>query len=136
MSIENGPSEEEMDPDGLTMEERAFADAYLAELDKQNEIVELRFSEKEIAEFEGLIESFKSSYSLEELNAVTHLTPENARSNRRREDAKQDLIPIVKLMNTLRQETDIADEKYGELKAKYLVLSKAVGIINNGKVRH
>ena len=137
MSIENGPSEEELDPDGLTMEERAIADAFMKEIEESKpEIVELRYSDKEIKEFESLVESFESNYSLGELQAVTDLTPQEAPGNRRREDAKKDLIPIVKLMNALKEETDISEEKYEELKAKYLILSRAVGIINNDKVRH
>lgn len=138
MNIENGgPSEEEMDPDGLTMEERAMAEAFLTDYpDKNLPENERRDCEKEVQEFEGLLESFESKHSLEALNAIIDLTPQEAPNHPVREPARKELIPIVALMNALKEETNISKERHDELKAKYLVLSQAVGIINNGKVRH
>lgn len=138
MNIENGgPSEEEMDPDGLTMEERAMAEAFLADYpDKNLPENERRDCEAEVVEFNSLLESFESKHSLEALNAIIELDPKDAPNHPIRESARKDLIPIVALMNALKEETNISKERHDELKAKYLILSQAVGIINNGKVRH
>lgn len=138
MNIENGgPSEEEMDPDGLTMEERAMAEAFMADYpDKNLPETERRDCEKEVQELEGLFESFETKHSLEALNAIIDLDPKDAPSNPIREPARKDLIPIVAILNALKEETNISTERHDELKVKYLILSKAVGIINNNKVRH
>lgn len=138
MNIENGgPSEEEMDPDGLTMEERAMAEAFLADYpDKNLPENERRDCEKEVQEFESLLESFESKHSLEALNAIIDLTPQEAPGHPVREPARKDLIPIVALMNSLKEETNISKERHDELKEKYMKLSRAVGMINNNKVRH
>ena len=90
----------------------------------------------EIAEFEAMIVSFESTYSLPELLLIIDLTPNEAPKHPIREPAKNALIPIVALMNKLEKETDITSEKHKELRAKYMHLSRAVGIINRNKVDH
>jgi hypothetical protein len=138
MNIENWPSHEELDPDGLTEEERKIADAYMDELEEKekNEIIELRSCEREVVEYERLIEDFRQNHSLQKLHAIDTLLPHEAPHSQLRERARKDLIPIVKLMNTLKAETDITDERWEHMKGRYLVLSRAVGIINKTQIRH
>ncbi len=88
-------------------------------------------------ELERLVVEFESKYDLAELNAIEELSPallsmfmqkeavltaEDARKFEIRTSAKKDLIPIWKL-----------DGGKGK---DYLRLSRAVGIINNGKIYH
>ena len=96
----------------------------------------LRECGPEVVEFEELLASFESAYSLAELHLIIDLRPEDAPKYPLRESAKAALIPIVEKKNILKKETNIAPEKYEELQAKYLQLLKAVGIINNNKVDH
>lgn len=96
----------------------------------------LRESGPEIAEFEEMIALFESKYSLAELHSITNLTVEEAKQNPVREPARVALNPIVAKLNVLEEETNISPEKYEELKAKYKILSRAVGMINNNKVDH
>ena len=90
----------------------------------------------EIAEFEAMIASFESTYPLSELLLIIDLTPNEAPKHPIREPAKNALIPIVALINKLEKETDITSKKHEELRAKYMRLSRAVGIINGNKVDH
>lgn len=90
----------------------------------------------EIAEFENIIALFESKHSLESLHSITDLTPQEAPNHILREPARVALIPIVALLNTLENETNISKNKYEELKAEYMRLSRAVGIINKNKVDH
>jgi hypothetical protein len=96
----------------------------------------LREAGPEIVEFEAMITLFESMHHLEELNSIINLTPAEAPKHPTREPARLALIPIVVLLNTLKKETDITPTKHEELKAKYMRLSRAVGIINNNKVDH
>ena len=90
----------------------------------------------EIAEFEEMLLSFESAYSLAELLLIIDLTPEEAPKHPIREPAKNALIPIIAKLNILKKETNILLEEHEGLKAKYIRLSRAVGIINNNKVDH
>lgn len=96
----------------------------------------LRESGPEIAEFENLVNLFESEHSLEALHAITDLTPAEAPQHPLREPARLALIPINRLLNTLKNETDITPEKHDELKARYTLLSQAVGMLNNNKIHH
>jgi hypothetical protein len=96
----------------------------------------LREAEPEITQFESMITLFESTHSLSELNSVIDLSPQEAPEHIVREPARVALIPIVTILNTLKKETNISTEKYEELKSKYLILSRAVGMINNNKVDH
>jgi hypothetical protein len=145
MNIENGgPSEEELDPDGLTMEQRAEVEALLpaheehTRLQKESmENFEVEI-EPEIAEFENLLKEFENRHSLSELNAITELKRTDAPTHPIREPARKDLIPILDALNALEHIPAVTKERHNELKAKYMALSKAVGIIEwtSGKVRH
>ncbi len=125
------------DKDGLTPEQREAADYWLSQYAKK-EIPkkERRESTQEVTELQGLLAAFEAEHSLAELHAIVDLTPQDAPKYPVRESAKKALIPIVDLINTLGKETDITAEKFAELDAHYRRLSKAVGMINNGKVRH
>lgn len=96
----------------------------------------LRECEPEIAEFEKMLEAFEAEHSLTDLNAIIDLTPAEAPMNPVREPARLALAPIVAKMKVLKKETNITPEKYDELEARYKIISRAVGMINNNKVDH
>ncbi len=102
----------------------------------EEEVKGKRESGPEVIKFKEMIDSFESEHSLAELHQIINLTPKEAPDYPLRESAKKALIPIVKLLNTLRDETDISLEEWKELKGQYRRLSQAVGIINNNKVHH
>lgn len=137
MSIENGDLfKEEIDPDGLTPEQRIIADSLMSNFsDKNISENELRDCKEEINILEIRFTVFETVHTLEDLHKIVDLTPDEAPSHPRRERARLDLIPIVEVLNALK-ETNISEERYDELEARYKVLSKAVGMINNNKVRH
>lgn len=68
--------------------------------------------------------------------AITLLSPEDKKRYELRTKAKEDLIPITKLLAFLLLETNISAEEYNRLNISYLKLSSSVGMVNNGKVRH
>jgi hypothetical protein len=88
----------------------------------------------EIEKFESLVGVFESKYSLAELNSIIDLTPQEAPNHPLREPARIALILIVGALNNLKN--SIPKEQHEALKAKYKKLSRAVGIINSGKVDH
>jgi hypothetical protein len=96
----------------------------------------LKESGPEIDEFEKLIAAFEDNNSLEELHQIINLTPQEAPFNVARERAKAALGPIVEKLNSIKRETDISKSRHDELKAEYMRLSRAVGIINNNRVDH
>jgi hypothetical protein len=90
----------------------------------------------EVLELEGIITSFESMYSLEDLHAIQVLTVEEAPIHPLRAPANKALNPITALLKVLKKETDISDEQHAALFQEYKRLSRAVGIINNDKVDH
>lgn len=138
MSIETGgPSHEEIDEDGLTAEQREMANRFEGEFPNRNLAEGERVDLKQFVEmFEAGLNLFESKHSLEALNAITNLTPAEAPHHPIREQARKDLIPIVTLLNVIKEKTNISKPHLDELTRRYLVLSKAVGMINNNKVRH
>lgn len=135
----------------------------MSEIRKEPKVEEQKPTEdlrEEGLKFEELLESFESVHSLEELHAIVdlspelhalfgddrgmsveeielamkNLSPEDARAYVARTNAKKDLIPIVAKLTVLIE--IISPEKYKELKEKYMRLSRAVGMINKGKIRH
>lgn len=97
---------------------------------------DLRESGPEVAEFEKMIDLFRSEYPLAKLYSIIDLTPEKAPHHPLREPARVALNPIVAKLNILKKETNISEEKYEELKAQYRNISRAVGVINKNKVHH
>lgn len=137
MSERPQPSEQE-----IKETEEAAQARWLAEMLEMCEAenpapAEIRDSAQEIAELEGMIDAFENTHSLAELQSITDLTPEEASNHPIRKPAKDDLIPIYKLLDNLKNKTDLSPEKYQELHTKYEQLSRAVGIIDkNNKVDH
>jgi hypothetical protein len=123
--------------EGLTDEQIAQYEAYMTVHPETPVSPEdLRNPEEETAELEALIANFEQAHDIEGLRAITNLTPEEAPRHPTREPARKDLVPIVGLLNALKEETNIPEEKYEELKARYRNLSRAVGLINGGVVDH
>ncbi len=88
------------------------------------------------AEFDDMIALFESSHSLAELHSIVDLTPEEDLYHAIWQPAKLALIPIVAKLNSLKQKADTSPQESKELTAKYMRLSRAVGMINNNKVYH
>lgn len=127
---------EGIDPDGLTPEQRAIADSLMpAFAEKSLPENERRDCEEEVNTLEIRFTVFETVHTLEDLHKIIDLTPDEAPRHPRRERARLDLIPIVGILKSLK-ETNISKERYMELQARYTILSKAVGMINNNKVRH
>lgn len=87
-------------------------------------------------QFETLVTSFESKHSLSELHAIVDLSPDDSPHHPVREPAQKDLLVMEKVLSVLKKETNISEETYKELKEKYKVLSRAVGMIHNGVVDH
>lgn len=83
----------------------------------------------EIVELEAMILDFESKHSIEELLAISELTPEDAPSHPIREIARLDLIKITEKLKYMDTENE-------EVKTRIKKLSQSVGIINKGKVDH
>ena len=92
--------------------------------------------EPEIARFEELVASFEAAYSLEELHLIVDLTPKDAPNHPLRAPAKEAFALILAQRNKLKEETNIAPEKFEEVNAEYKRLSRAIGIIVNNKLDH
>ena len=90
----------------------------------------------EIGEYLELITSFELNHSLEDLHAITDLTPQEAPNHPIREPARVALIPIVEKLKELRKQTSISDKELEEINAAYKRCSQAVGMINKNKVDH
>lgn len=88
-----------------------------------------------IEEFSNMVANFEATYPLEELLAITELTPPDY-EHPLRDLAKKALNPIFAKLNALKNETNIPSEKYEELKRQWKVLSNAVGLVNKGMVDH
>lgn len=126
----------DIDSDGLTPEQRQLADSLLpAFIEKIIPEDERRDCTQEVTFLEIRFTVFETVHDLEELHTIEDLTPMDAPGHPRRERARLDLIPIVKLLKVLK-DTNISKEKIDELQSRYVPLSKAVGMINNNKVRH
>lgn len=90
----------------------------------------------EIAEFETMLTAFESEQPLAELYAIIDLTPEDAAHHAARERAKAALEPISAKLTILKDETDISEERFAELKKRYKKSSNAIGFISKDKVDH
>ena len=136
-SIE-GISDEDVKTKSLKHLERLLAllEEEKQELQKQEEIREARLLGygPHTEELEALLAPFMKEDALEALNSLE--IEEEARGNEERRSANEALTLIFKKLNFLKDETNISDEKYRDLYVKYKILSRAVGIINNGVVDH
>ncbi len=123
----------------LTPEQAETADYWLKIIEKEKPTFspeKQRECAPEIEKLENLFIAFEKEHSLEQLLLITDLTPKDAPNHPVREPAKNALKPITALLDVLKRETNITSEKYDELEAKYKILSRAVGMINNNKVDH
>lgn len=92
-----------------------------------------RGCEAEVAQLEEKLTDFESKHSLDDLNAIVEVPGEDTEEYQKRIAARDDLIPIVALLTTLRDQTNISETEHDSLKTKYKVLSRAVGFINEDK---
>jgi hypothetical protein len=95
-----------------------------------------RESGPEIEELEGMFKGFEQDHDIVALYAIADLAPVEAPNHPVREPARIALIPIYAKLRLIQEETDITDEKYAELKAKWKYFTQAVGMINNNAVDH
>ncbi|MFA5997037.1 MAG: hypothetical protein WC791_00955 [Candidatus Paceibacterota bacterium] len=117
-----------------TAEEIAFAEQWLSEHPIRVETK--KGPEQAVIEFENMVADFETTYSLEELNAITDLTADSERKHPLRDPAKEALKPIFAKLKYLKEGTTISEKEYEELKSKWKTLSNAVGIVNKGIVDH
>ena len=83
---------------------------------------------------EKMIASFEASFSLEELHAITTITVEELGAHPVRQPAKLALNDILKNIELIKP--TVSTEQYDELKMKYKVLSRAIGIHSKGVIDH
>ena len=107
---------------------------YYKGLEAQERAKEKVESGPHIEEFEEMLAPLLKEEVLEVLNAIE--TEEEALKSEERDSAKKALIPIVTKMRFLDWRTNITKEEYERIKAKYKIISNAVGMINNGMVDH
>ncbi len=123
--------------ESFSEEQQAIIDEQMAKWAAQ-EIPEEKRREcgPEVEELEGMLESFEQNHDLAALHAITNLTPEEAPQHPTREPARQELMLIQNKLQRIKDETNITDEKYAELKAKRKRLFQAVGGIIDNVVDH
>lgn len=128
---------ENLDEDGLTPEKRTEWNARKSEYDEEIISPEnRREAGPEIAELETLLTVFEQKHNLQALHEIHELQANDAPNHPIREPARLDLYPIVKLLNILKEETDISSELWQELRLRHKKLDRAVGAINKGIVDH
>jgi hypothetical protein len=89
----------------------------------------------EVEEIERMFGDFEKTHDLEALAAITDITSlEEAQAHPTWMPAQRALHPIYAKYRVLKDETNITDEKHAELKAKWKRLTRAVGMINDGKL--
>ena len=102
--------------------------------------IELRETKLEIEDYIERIHSFEAKYNLGELHSIIDLNPKDAPNHPLREPARKALIPIVAQLNILaihRDRGNISVLQYKDfIYQEYMRLSRAVGMINNGKIDH
>lgn len=128
-------------PEELTEQEKAALCAQCADILKLSveqaaPPADLRESGPGIAEFESMIVVFEKTHSIAALHQIVDLTQNDAPNHPIREPARIAVELIGKKLKMLKRETHITPPKRKELDAQYQRLSRAVGIINNGKVDH
>lgn len=118
-------------------EEQAEYDARLPEIEAAiAQPAQLIECGPQIAEIEALMVAFEATHDLAALHAITTITLADAMEHPLRKPAKVALIPIVALLTSLKCNTNITEERLEELKQKYLRLSRAVGMFNQGVLDH
>ncbi|SRR6266481_5819965 len=87
-----------------------------------------------VGEFEALIAPFMDEKILAGLQAIK--TKEEASNSKERDSAKIALFSARTQLTILHEKTNITAEEYKKLYEKYSSLSRAVGMINSGRVDH
>ena len=132
-----GEYQEPLDGDGLTAEQRELAAFWLPYFTKKEIPPEQRRDcEKEVAELATLLGAFEVRHSLQTLRAIIQPPEKDTPQYTSRESARLDIVPIVAILNVLKEQTNISPKRYDELYARYTQLSSAVGFINGTTVRH
>lgn len=97
----------------------------------------MRESAPLVSELEGVIAQFEINHPLAQLHAITVINPDEPELHPVREPARIALIPITERLAELRNETNISEGTYEQLRMKYKLVSRAVGMVQkNGKVFH
>ena len=120
----------------LSEEDQANVDAWLAKYAAEEIQPEKRREcGPEVEEVERMFEDLERTHDLEALSAITNIaTLEEAQAHPTWMPAQRALWPIYEKFRVLKDETNITDEKYAELKAKWKRLTQAIGLINDGKL--
>ncbi len=132
-------TEEELDEDGLTAEQQAYAQDMLEHIAMQDELKSLPGRKREIierpevAEIQSMIEKFKETFPLEELLAVVGpMSYHEAKLHTLREPARNAITDIREATNKLKVPKEVEDEINLQIKE----LWKAIGVVRNGVLTH
>lgn len=136
IALENSQNKNELGQVSATAEEMEIYRQWKAGHPETFTQTKTEIVEQGIEEFNGMITAFEAAYPLDELFAVVDLTADPDRKHPLRDPAKEALKPIFAKLNALKNETNIPDEKYKELKKRWKVVSNAVGMVNKGMVDH
>ena len=124
------------DPDGLTVGERAIANAFLED-EPTTPLVKRESTRAEVLELLDLFAQFETQFNVSELYAITHISAEDLAIFQRgeplpihplRTPAKLALGPIAKKWSEIKDDTTISGDKLEELRGRYQHISRAVGL--------
>ena len=122
------------DPKAATPEQQSYYESWLADHPESQISQELfETCESRIAE---LLRSFETVHSVAELYAVTEITLENALESSMRQAAKVSMRPLAELLLVIKEKHGSTSREYNEVLPRYQYFSRAVGMINGGKVDH
>jgi len=81
-----------------------------------------------------MVEHFEANHNISALFEIKTLA--EALKSADRASAKEELVPIFKFLNDLIAQKKITQEQYNQLYMRYQKFSRAVGMVNSGKVDH
>ena len=117
-----------------TPEQQSYYESWLADHPESQISQELfETCESRMAE---LLRSFETVHSIADLYAVTQITVENALESSMRQAAKVSMRPLAELLLVSKVKHGSASREYNEVFPRYQYFSRAVGMLNNGKVDH
>lgn len=82
-----------------------------------------------MATWDTLLTQFEQAHDLEVLHAITAFTSREERTTSVRQHALDALTPIVQLWKYLKTQEAVPTEQFDALFARYVLLKKAVGVI-------
>lgn len=131
------PFEQPKIPDATpaTPEEEELYAYFMEQRLKEAPPEHVRESESGVTEFEELCDDFERKFDVQALLAITTLEAKDAEHHPLRHPAKLALVPILSKLQELGR-GNIVRDRYNELDERYNRLSRAVGFINHGTVRH